>query len=41
VAVFLRRIGRRVAKRLLGPDGVTNLSEAVFVWDGITLAEEL
>jgi hypothetical protein len=41
VAVFLRRIGRRVAKRLLGPDGVTKLSETVFVWDGITLAEEL
>jgi RHS repeat-associated protein len=34
-------LGRRVAKRLLGPDGVTTLSETVFVWDGITLAEEI
>ena len=33
-------LGRRVAKRLLGPDG-TVAAETVFVWDGIVPAEEI
>ncbi|MEV6645801.1 RHS repeat-associated core domain-containing protein [Amycolatopsis sp. NPDC051371] len=33
-------LGRRVAKRLLGPDGTT-AAETLFVWDGIVPAEEI
>ncbi|SFW88769.1 RHS repeat-associated core domain-containing protein [Amycolatopsis australiensis] len=33
-------LGRRIAKRLLGPDG-TVAAETVFVWDGIVPAEEI
>ncbi|WP_323179423.1 DUF6531 domain-containing protein [Streptomyces sp. NBC_00198] len=33
-------MGRRVAKRRLGPDGVTVMEETVFTWDGPHLVEQ-
>ncbi|WP_399888139.1 DUF6531 domain-containing protein [Streptomyces sp. BBFR51] len=33
--------GRRIAKRRLGPDGMTVVEETTFVWDGFVLAEQM
>ncbi|MGY0069159.1 DUF6531 domain-containing protein [Streptomyces sp. QTS137] len=33
--------GRRIAKRRLGPDGVTVVEETTFVWDDFVLAEQV